>query len=414
MQFSSITIAGTAFVSGLEWRALVGPLSISKELKQHSEEAEATLYVLVDKGRARPKVAGFLPEAHRPDVPRRAKSLPVALSGVPGIASTCVFVQNDGELSTIAALLDGVPVPGFDGTGSSAEILDAARAFIDACPAEVAVYGNSVLEESKPLTLDEIARKSKTLKKAGLTSQSRQTLKQLGVILLVIGLGVGAKYGYDYQARLTSLAAEKLALSNPEEEYSQHTAGLFKAVIPLQSAVREIRSQIGPSPVFIGGWAMSEVTCTKDHCIYMWVNESGTNKTFVVPTAALELKYSPQGDRITYKLKHPKPLTPGVVLKTVPTENEHVRNVIGELQRYADLGISRNFGGTPKAWGMPPGMFKAPKNQIKEGDFSLSGPWYTVGVIDKLPDAVAFTSLTIKIAPNKTITYKLVGKFYVK
>lgn len=414
MNFYATKVDGVALVCGLEWRALAGELTGDKEIRAYAKELDSKLYVEA-KAEGQPTLCGFLPNEYKPELPRNAHSLPIALAGVPGIAGTCVLVIEEGDQAYIAALLNGMPAPGFDDYGSTADILDSARAFIRLAPSEVTVYGNSQELGAKEMDLATIVKSSTTLKQAKLKALAASPVVRvamLSVVLLVVG-GLG-KYGYDHMEALKQDIAARNQNVDPAVTYMNKVKPLFQAAIPAAPSVYALKEMIGPIVVSDGGWDMVGIVCQKAGCTFTWKNVYGTNKTFVVPPQVKNLRYSQKGDAISYDMEFIKPLRKGINIEPVPTLEQIWRDVIGDFQEYTRLGVERNFA-APKVFGIKKGE-KAPKKVkiFQEGIYSVSGPWHTLDVIQKLPQATTFESFAIRIEADKRVYFQLTGKYYVQ
>jgi hypothetical protein len=413
MEFHATSSKDIELVSGLEWRALSGVDSVDKELRQLAKYLDAKLHVSRKNG-AGATLAGFLTNDLRSELPKKPHSLPMLLAGVPDIAPDCVFVLVEEDSATIAALIDGAPAPGLDGFGEMEEVLTAAQHFIRVAPQNVTVYGNCESLNPQPLSFEEIVEKSTTLKEAklhGLAMSPVMRVAMLSAVLLVVG-GLG-KWGYDYNAQLRKMAATRLANVNPDTAYENAVTPLMQAAIPAKRAVPELSRILNDLVISEGGWDLININCIKDGCTFTWQNMAGTNRTFVVPPQVAGLKYSPKGDLVSYQMAYAKPLPIGVDTKNLLTLEKVWRDVIGDFQQYADLGIGREFS-NPTNFAVPSTLLGTPQHVYKEGNYSVTAPWAFREVIEKLPDASTFGSLVISIDAEKRISFKLTGKYYVQ
>jgi hypothetical protein len=413
MDFHATTVEGVALVCGLEWRALAGAAAADKELREYAKDIESKLYVEA-KNAGSAVMCGFLPNDKKADLPRKPHSLPVVLSGVPDIAPDCVLVIEEGEYAIIAALLNGVPAPGFDGHGERDEIIAEAQAFIRLAPQGATVYGNCTALQARPLDLIEIVKTSTALKKARLHGLSASPLVRITFLAIVLLAVAGAaKYGFYYKDSLKKIAAARLANADPNVTYKNSVTRLFQAAIPAKPAMAALTEMLGPIVVSEGGWDMVGIVCQKEGCTFTWKNGSGTNKTFVVPKEVKNIKYSQKGDVISYELQFIKPFLTGLNIEKPLSIEQIWRDVIGDFQQYAALGVDRSFG-NPVIYGVPSGMHGTPTNPYKEGAYSVSGPWHALGALEKLPEASTFDTVVIEISTEKTINFKLSGKYYVQ
>lgn len=413
MEFFATTVEGIALVSGLEWRALTGTASADKETRKYAKDIDAKLYVDV-KNADNVVTCGFLPNENKGELPPKPHSLPVILAGMPGVAPDCVLVIQQGEEATIAALLNGVPAPGFDGHGDLEEVVAAARTFIQLAPQGVTVYGNCEELESEPLELAELLKVSTKMKEARLHGLAISPAVRIGMLAVVFLCVAGAaKYGFDYKENLKKMAAERLANADPDVAYKNAVAPLFQSAIPVTTAVATLREILAPIAVSDGGWDMVGIVCQQNGCTFTWQNVTGTNKTFIVPKQVKNMKYSPKGDIVTYELQYAKPLGTGLNVEKTLTIEEIWRDVIGDFQQLAAIGVERNFS-NPEVFGIPAGMMGKPTQPFKEGSYTLNGPWFALESISHLPVASSFDTLAISIDSSKHINFKLTGKYYVQ
>lgn len=413
MEFFATTVDGIALVSGLEWRALTGTVSADKETRRYAKDIDAKLYVDVktDGGTV---TCGFLPNENRTELPPKPHSLPVILAGMPGVAADCVLVIQDGDVATIAALLNGAPAPGFDGHGELAEVVEAAKAFIQLAPQGVTVYGNCAELESEPLELAELLKVSTKMKEARLHGLATPPMVRVGLLAVVFLCVAGAaKYGYDYKENLKKIAAERLANADPDVAYKNAVAPLFQSAISVRTAVATLREILGPIAISDGGWDMVGIVCQQNGCTFTWQNIAGTNKTFVVPPQVKNMKYSPRGDIVTYELQYAKPIPTGLDTEKPLTVEAIWRDVIGDFQQFTAMGVERNFT-NPEVFGIPSGMLGKPTQPFKEGSYTLSGPWFALDSISHLPVASTFDTIVISIDTSKHINFKISGKYYVQ
>ena len=457
MDFHVATVEGFALVSGLEWRALHGTGSADKEIRAYAAEVEAKLYVQAGglkagkapkapkkpKAPKAPKAAkkvkgkavkvaevvpevvepislentvmcGFMPEIKAADAPKKVYSLPVVLSGYPDISPDCVFILEEGDKATVAALVDGLPAAGFDGQGEVYMMRKAVEDFILMSPKTIAVYGTSETLNATPLTLTELVEKSKTLKTALLHKIAiRPIFKAIGVGLLFLALAAGGKAAFDYKDNLEKMAKARMANANPDVAYENNVTPLFAAAIPVRPAMTALKAMLKPLSVAEGGWNMSSINCNKEGCSFVWLNATGTNKSFVVPGEVKNLKYSPNGEQVGYDLPYLKPLPVGIAISNALSAEQVLRDVVGDFQEYGQMGVVRNFG-PAELYGMPSGLMGTPAKPYKEGAYSVSGPWYLLDVISKLPQASTFESVEIAIDAEHHITFKISGKYYVQ
>lgn len=412
MEFFAVNVAGISLISCLEWRTLTGLTTPVKEIVEHASDIGASLYV--ETRNETDITCGFLPNERRVDLPKRAHSLAAVFAGVPDLSPDCVLVVQDKDVALMAALRNGMPAPGFDGYGPIAEIEELAKKFIQLAPGNVTVYGNCEQLSPVALTLDDVVKKSKTLKTSRLQAVPRPWVKVACLIATLLLLGGGAKYGYDYKQEQKRKAAERLAYVNVDEEYARSIRELFKAGLPVRQSVLQIRDVLASTPVTIGGWNLAEVVCQKDGCSYVWKNEFGTNRTFVPPAGALNLKYSNKGDQILYQIGFKTPLSTGIPYEKSLTNDQILRDVTGDLQEFRDFNVTQSFEPPAGDYGLPPGLPSTPTKTYKEGAFTLSGPWYALDAAQKLPEAAALETLKINFGAEEGIGFTITGKYYVQ
>ena len=414
MEFYATTVNGTPLVGGLEWRAIAGPAgSVDKEIRAYARDLEAKLHVDF-KNVEGAVLCGFLQNDLRSELPKNALALPVVLAGVPDIDPDCVLVIQNGDTAIIAALLNGAPAPGFDGQGSLEDMVAAAQRFIRVAPQAVTVYGNCEELQPEPMELADVLAKSTTLKKAKLHGLAMSPAMRIGLLaVILLAVGAGAKFGYDYKEKLRKIAAARLANVDPNVSYGNNVKPLFGAAIPVKQALPALSDMLANIVMSQGGWDLVDIVCQKEGCVFSWKNMEGTNKTFVVPPQVTDLRYSPKGDVVSYQMAFIKPLPTGLVVEKPLTVEQLWRDVIGDFQELAGIGIERSFG-TPADFGLPPGIMGKPTLIYKEGTYSLSGPWYLRDAISKLPDASTFEAVHIAIDSEQNINFKLSGKYYVQ
>lgn len=412
MDFFSASVSGVSLVGGLEWRTLTGLSAAAKEIAECASDIGARHYVQVQN--TLETTCGFLPEERRVELPKKACSLAAILAGLPGVSPDCVFVVQEDNEAVIVALRDGAPAPGFDGYGPTDEIIETARKFIQMSANGVTVYGNCKELDPVSLTLAELVAKSTTIKAARIRRIPRPWVRYSGVLAVVLLICGGAKFYYNYDISQKKLAAARLAYVNIEEAYAKNVGVRFNEATPIKASFAKIKEMLASTPVAVGGWGLSEIACQKDGCSYLWKNEFGTNRSFVSPPLALNLTYSNKGDSISYQIAFAQPLPLGVDIAKVPTLQQILRDVTGDLQEFRDFSVAQTFEAPSTDFGVPPELPRPPKNPYKEGAYELTGPWYAVGAVEKLPDAATFETLLIAIDAEQHLTFKIVGKYYVK
>lgn len=412
MEFFTTTVAGTALVGGLEWRTLTGLASVVKEVGETARDIGSTMYV--ETHNSAETTCGFLPDERRVELPKKAHSLGALLAGMPDIAPDCVLVIVEDDDAVIVALRDGMPAPGFDGFGTVDSVIEAAQRFIQLSPNGALVYGNYASLQPIALSLEDIVAQSSALKSSRLRAVPRPWIKVVaGAVCIILAVG-GGKFLYDAHALKTKLAAERSAYVNVDAEYVKNLSLLFRAAVASKTSMTAILSFLNDTEMQIGGWNLSEIACQKDGCTFVWKNATGTNRTFVPPAKAMNLLYANKGDAITYQLAYTKPLVVGIDATKLPTAEQILRDVSGDLQEYKDMGIEQVFDSPVPNYGVPAGLPSAPANTLKEGAYSVKGPLFAVDALAKLPDATTLDSVRFAFDADGTITFNILGKYYVK
>lgn len=411
MEFFSMKVDGLTVASGLEWQALMGIGSAEKEKRSLAEELGSTRFV--EMSGATDTLVGFLSPEGAALLPKKAYSLAALLAGVPNISRYCVFIMQDGDAAVMAALRDGLPAPGFDGYDTTENVIATARQFISMAPQAVTVYGNCELLTPAPLTVEDIVKTSKARAKAQIKGLPNNVLKYGILAGLILALGFSANFAYDYHKKQEQLEAEKLAYVNVDAKYLESVSTLLKAAPPAKTTFSMLRDALEHSEVDNNGWALASITCNKSGCTYTWRNDGGTNRSFVAPEGASAPVFTDKGESLSYQLLYSQPLPTGLISATAPALETIRRDVLGQFQEVADLGVSSAFEKID-VFGLPPGLPSAPTKTFKEGAFTVTGPWLAVDALQFLPDVTAFETLEVNISTEQQISFKATGKYYVK
>lgn len=404
-------VGGLTLVSGLEWQALMGIRSPASEKREIARELNATRHVEMSNGHE--TIVGFLPGEMAAGLPKKLYSLSALLAGVPNISPYCVLVLEEGDVAILAALQDGLPAPGFDGYGSTEEVIATARDFINMAPEGVTVYGNCRLLDATPLTLEAIVQQTKTTKQ-GLLKNLPNPYMKAAVLLGLIALFSGtAYYAYNYQKKQEQAAAQLRSVVNVDAKYLENVFALLQASNPAKPTLTMLKAAIDQVDISNNGWSLTNILCNKTACTYNWKNDGGTNSSFNPPANVTGLSFSDKGDTLTYQVPYAQSLPMGVVSGQALSLETIRRNVVGKFQEYADLKVSSSFE-KADIFGIPPGLPGTPAKTVKEGIFSVEGPWFAFEVLENLPDATAFESLDINISADQQLSFKAMGKYYVK
>lgn len=412
MEFFSAKVRGLPLVGGLEWRTLTGLDAPTKEIGEYAGDIGAARYVSVQN--ATDNTCGFLPDERKGETAGKVYAIAAVLAGMPGVSPDCVLFLQEGDNALLVALKDGLPAPGFDSFGPVLETLDLARKFIQMCSGNVTAYGTSADLGCTHLTLDQLVSRSTSLKVARLRPVPRPWIKAaIAVTVAAVALLV-ASQAYSYYQAQKKLVADRLAYVDVDAVYAKSSGDMFKTLIGAKAAYKDVVHMLAETPTSNGGWALAELACQKDGCTYLWKNENGTNRTFVPPKTALSLKYSPKGDVISYQGAFPRPLRLGVDTSKMPTNDEILRDVLGDLQAYKDFSIEPNFEPAAVDFALPPGLPRPPAHLFKEGAYSITGPGFAMEALTALPDTASFETLFLSLDSEQKLTFKIVGKYYVK
>jgi len=411
MELFSIEIDKTLLISGLEWQALSGPLSLVKEKQHIASELNATLHAEFSNGVE--TLVGFLPDELAVGLPKKLHSLPGLLAGVPNIASYCVLIVEEGDVALLAALQNGQPAPGFDGYGPIEEIIETARNFINMAPAGVTVYGNCRLLNASPLTLETIVASSTTKKQALLKKMPNSSARYVMAAGVLFILALGANFAYNQYQKAERIKKEKLSYVNVDAVYQSNVAEVLKTAIPAKAAYSLLNKILGKLVVDNHGWAFATVLCQQGGCTYTWKNENGLNSSFVPPADASPLSFSDKGDVLVYQVPYKQAFQVGIDPRQATTLDAIRRDITGEFQKYYNLDVSSQFYKTD-VFGVPPGLPGNPSKTYQAGTFTIKGPWYANDVLNNLPDAASFDALELTLGTDQQLQFTATGKYYVK
>lgn len=314
----------------------------------------------------------------------------------------------------MAAVLDGLPVPGYDFAGSKDQVTALYDKFKRATDSIESVLFSD-LDALPDATRQDLPGLITAVTNPASAEILSKPSKPWSVLVILAGLiAAGGYFGWQWWLDRQQLEQDALNRANqktPEQIYQESLPGAFaKAGLPLPEALRAI-DYVGSDDTARAGWQAEKMVCSQAEkgCVVTWksIEPGATYATLVAQTkdglARLTItSVDTANEHIDVpNLTQVKPIS----FKALRPAGEFLVGIVSQLQRLAatdDLKITSLK--KPEVW--PEG---APKvaNAIWRGEVSISGDLWLLPMVATL-DAkdVAVTSIDVT-PPNHQFTMNL-------
>ncbi|MDY7574216.1 type 4b pilus protein PilO2 [Actimicrobium sp. CCI2.3] len=297
----------------------------------------------------------------------------------------------------VVALIDKMPVPGFDRVVSPTQVADLIEEFhlLQAGQNALLFSNMANLPGAKPLRPTLFTT---SVSEAHVHRLRNKKAMWLGVLVLFVcaGLGYWAYRTYEEEQHLMELQRQQQA-SDPNLLYEQAIQpALNNTGEPGINMLRRWQDTIDPIPIWVKGWRMESFICDQQACRVNWAREHGSIADFsanlpagaaLQPFAESAKQVSTQANWVlspvlttTHPLKGAR-ATPVLVRELLPLANDAVKEMSDFLQDISLLGSKDKSTGTtygltlPITFGMPGAVAEQLKKPVESGSlsFPLSG-----------------------------------------
>ena len=297
----------------------------------------------------------------------------------------------------VVALIDKMPVPGFDRVVLPTQVDDLIDEFrlLQAGQNAVLFSNMANLSGAEPLRPSLFTT---PVSEARMQRLRNKKAMWLGVLALLVctGLGYWAYSDYQEQQRLLEIQRQQEA-SDPNLLYEQAIRPALNNVgEPGSNMLRRWQDTIDPLPIWIKGWRMESFICDPQACRVNWAREHGSIADFsanlpagatLQPFAESAKQVSTQANWVlspvlttTHPLKGAT-TTPVLVRELLPLANDAVKELSDFLQDLSLLDSKDNSAGATyglaiaSAFGMPGAVTAQLNKPVESGSlsFPLSG-----------------------------------------
>ncbi|MFT5533922.1 MAG: hypothetical protein ACI802_002158 [Candidatus Paceibacteria bacterium] len=309
------------------------------------------------------------------------------------------FSSNKGQAKEcgVVALIDKMPVPGFDKVVSLTQVADLIDEFrlLQAGQNALLFSNMANLPGAEPLRP---ALFTTSVSEARMRRLRNKKAMWLGLLALLVcvGLVYWAYTSYQEQQRLLETQRQQQA-SDPNVLYEKAIRpALNNAGEPGSNMLRRWQDTIDPIPIWVKGWRMESFTCDQQACRVNWAREHGSTTDFSdnLPTGATLLPFAESAKQESTQanwvlspiLTTTHPLkggttTPVLVREQLPLSNDAVKEMSDFLQDMSLLGSNDKSAGAtyvlsiPSTFGMDGAVMEQLKKPVASGSFSfpLSG-----------------------------------------
>jgi hypothetical protein len=297
----------------------------------------------------------------------------------------------------VVALIDKMPVPGFDRVVLPAQVDDLIDEF------RLLQAGKNALLFSNMADLPGAEPLRPTLFTDSVSEARMQRLRNkkamwLGMLVLLVcaGLGYWAYSDYQEKQRLLELQRQQQA-SDPNLLYEQAIQpALNNAGEPGNNILRRWQDTIDPLPIWVKGWRMESFTCDQQACQVNWAREHGSIADFSanLPAGATLQPFTESAKQVSTQANwvlspiltttHPlkgASTTPVLERELLPPKNDALKELSDFLQDLSLLGSKDKSAGAtygltiPITFGMPGAVTEQLKKPVESGSllFPLSG-----------------------------------------
>lgn len=304
-----------------------------------------------------------------------------------------VCVETAPGKAAMVGLVNGLPVPDSDRSGSQVDITSLATEFLSDYP-EAVLYGDVQGFEAdrlKPLDLDGLHRDknaTKLLRPARIRSLSAGASTLIRAMVFLGLLAVVGYLGYDYYK--TNIkpppAVQAQKEKPPEQIYAEGLAAAIKQEGITVAAARQVIKAARAENLLRPGWRMSRLKCVGSSCSALWVRSADTASFADLVQALGGEKLQLQIDQsalqtLTFPAStedrdYPDPLS-------LPRRQDTWVNLLSPLQRTAGrVQFGLNQGAAFPVQGL------TPPNSIYKTQLSVSGPVWADAYFGDLPSWV--------------------------
>lgn len=341
-----------------------------------------------------------------------------------------VFDLTDSGTPSVAgvvALVDRLPIPGFDCICSHREVSNLLTDFWGLQPnSTVRVAGTlksiEGIEQIKPGKVFDgdldVARMS------GIPNPAVRWLQLLGILILGVASGLG--YLWNQERHAQELATQQDRIPDPNVAYEEHIASQLQSIGPSGSVM--MRSWLGiiaNLPRSLKGWELDKITCVPAECTTTWRTLYGSYDDLLssdhpgLDTSTARLQFLDSLERSHVEFRHPVPQRRlEMVRDTLPSVSEAQREFGSVLQDHSLLGAKEAqlsdvslFGGNDTDIG--------PINKpVVKGGFSIGLPFASIQDF-RLPHYCVPTLMEVEFPPDtngrfNNVFFNIRGDFYAK
>lgn len=422
----SIKVGKRRLVFGAQWHTLPGAEAQAKEIKELAADTQSKYCVAIAREGTRP-IVGFI---HSLEGREKNYSAAAVISLLEEGLDKAVFAFAfpDGAAAAIC-FLDGSPMVGYDVVGAPDVVQAKIAEFIRINGLhDMELRGQPYLfgQEIDPASIGDFRFEDYEVDdkaiKAAAFQRAAYPLVAIGLFAFIIVGSFGGWYAYqEYQAeQLRKMQNQKV---DPNIAYEASLKNQLATVGPRADMLsRSLRGKIQPMPLFQGGWKLSEMTCQPSGCSMNWVSDTLAGSTFegfrkVLPKGwSASYKSDFQNIGVSVDLTNDVPV--GLARSLIPRGEDFILQTGTTIQRLKPLGVEYQirpatlFAVPPMPANQPAITENVLRDPIKEGTWSMSGPWWAFDVAHRMPPNMTLGSVTVD-NHGQLIMIRMEGKYYV-